>query len=383
MVSRSSSGVLALVLAVSTVATSAACIRQSEAKLELVIGANLELSGADAQLGQAHRNAMELAVRHHAGGRVAVTVVYRDNASDPERARQIMQGMLESDDIDVVVGGGTTRIAAVMAETASGNDKPVMLLAPDVGPIDPLQRPNVFATSAGPDVIADATLSQLRQTGSTRVAILSSQDEYGRAGAEEFKGKAPDFEISVIDSQTFGGDAQREDDLLGPVGSVSDDDADAVVVWSPRVRATALARLLRAADVDQRVYFASGVGSQALLGESAAEGMSVICPTIAAAGSIAATTPGLLVQQRFFMDYTSRFGVFVPDAATASDAVGVFAQAAADAGSGDADQLREQLQDLSYSGVAGAYEFTGTRHNGLARSSFTTVTARSGSWSQA
>ncbi len=380
MVSRLASGMVALVLA-AAIAGSAACARQSDEKLELVIGANLELSGGDAQLGQAHRNALQLTTRrHNVMPNVDITVVYRDNRSEPERAGQITQDMLTEERIDAIIGGTNASTAAAMSEAARKGGKPVMLLAPDFGPVDPSETPNLFATNAGADAIADAALSELRRRGVTRVAALSSQDEYGRAGAAELAGKAPDFGITVTDSQTFPLD---EAGLAEPVRAVTSGDSAAVLVWSPRVTATALVRQLRAANADRQIYFASGVGSQALLDEPAAEGMSAVVPAIVAAATTAATTPGLLAQRQFFTDYTQRFGAFVPDAAAAVDAVGVFAQAAADAGSVSSNQLREQLQDLSYDGIVGTYEFTGTRHNGLARSSFTAVTVRNGSWSLA
>ncbi len=379
MVSRSAADLVTLLVVAAVIAATTACAARPEEKLELVIGANLELSGQDAQLGQAHRNAMQLMVEQHDADRdVDIIVVYRDNRGSPENARRITQNMLTDDGIDAIVGGATASTAAALGAAAGESDKPVMLLAPDSGPVDPAGNPNVFATSAGPDVIADATLSQLRQRGETRVAVLGAQEEYGRAGAAELAGKAPDFGITVTENETF---SLEEDGLTAPVNAVTDGDSDAVAVWSPRVAATALARRLRQADADLQVYFASGVGSQVLLTEPAAEGVSLICPAIVVAGTVAATTPSLLAQRQFFTNYTQRFGTFVPDAAVAADAIGIFARAATDAKGVSIEQLREQLQELSYDGIAGAYEFTGTRHNGLTRSSFTTVTARNGSWS--
>ncbi len=381
MLSRSTSSVMTLAVTAVAIAGAAACGVSPEEKITLVVGANLALSGDDADLGQAHRNAMQLMLEEHrAASEVDLRIVYRDNRGEPERAREVAQSMLDDSEIDVIVGGATAATAAALGEVAGEDDKPVLLLAPDVGLVDPTDAPSVFATSAGPDVIADATLGELRQRGLERIALLSSQDDYGSAGAAELEGKAPDFGITVTTAQTFPLD---EDGLADPVEAVSDGDTEAVVVWSPRVAATALARQLRDANADRQVYFASGIGSQALLTEPAAEGMSLICPAVVAVGSTAATTPSLLAQRQFFADYTLRFGPFVPDAAVASDALGIFASVTAEAEGADSDQLREQLQDLSYDGIAGTYEFTGTRHNGLTQSSFIAVTVRSGSWSLA
>jgi ABC-type branched-subunit amino acid transport system substrate-binding protein len=119
MVSRSAADLVTLLVVAAVIAATTACAARPEEKLELVIGANLELSGQDAQLGQAHRNAMQLMVEQHDADRdVDIIVVYRDNRGSPENARRITQNMLTDDGIDAIVGGATASTAAALGAAA-------------------------------------------------------------------------------------------------------------------------------------------------------------------------------------------------------------------------------------------------------------------------
>jgi len=349
--------------------------------LRLVLGVNLELSGDGSSLGQAQRTALQLAVHNvQDSPRVSVLLAFRDNHSDADQARSITENFLHDDTVSAIVGGSSAVTATAMAaaSAAGGTNKPVMLLASDAPTINAEQAQNVFAMTAGADIVADALFAGLRLRGIKRVVALGSKDDYGQAGVAELKTHGADFGITVADAPGFSSEGK---DLEQPVRAATKDSANAVVVWSPRGIAATLARQLHEARVSTQLYFAPGAGTQELAAEPGADGASLVYPAIIAAGNTAATYPGALRQRQFLTDYRLRLGALAPELSASFDVVDLFVQVAHQAHSVQSGRLREQLKELSFEGFGGTYEFTSTRHNGLARSSLVVTTLHGGAWS--
>ncbi len=381
MTSRRPMCILALVVTLVAGAISAGCSAAPTERLRLVLGVNLELSGSGSQLGQAHRAALQLAVRNVQDSQgVSVRLIFHDNRSDADQARSITENFLHDDTVSAVLGGSAAVTATAMAaaSAAAGTNKPVMLLAADAPTINAEQAQNVFAMTAGADVVADALLAGLRRRNIKRVAALGSKNDYGQAGVAELKAHAADFGITVADTPGFSPDGK---DLEQPVRAATSDSANAVVVWSPRGIAATVAQHLHEARANAQLYFTPGADTQELAAEPVADGVSLVSSAIIAAGNTAATYPGALRQRQFLADYRLRLGVLAPELSASFDAVDLFVQAARDAHSVQSGRLREQLTELSFEGFNGTYEFTSTRHNGLARSSLVVATLHGGAWS--
>ncbi|MGH3428852.1 MAG: ABC transporter substrate-binding protein, partial [Mycobacteriales bacterium] len=193
---------LTMALVVALGATMLGCASRQD-RLRLVVGASLDLSGADGGLGRAQRDVLRL-VEKADSGPASVRVIFADNRGQPELARNITEEFMRDGAVNAIVGGSTQVTAAVMA--AVTGDKPMLLLASDLPSVDSQRTPNVFSTAPAVDVSADAVLSALRASSLQRMAVLSSRDNYGRAGAEELTTKAGDFGITVSDSQSFDKD---------------------------------------------------------------------------------------------------------------------------------------------------------------------------------
>src|SRR5689334_6891821 len=102
---------------------------------EMVVGANLELTGVGSALGKLQEQALliaagELNVKGIPFGdrRLAVRVVMRDNGGDPAAAAQISKELIDNDHVSAIVGATTVETAMSMISIAEQRKVPLLCL---------------------------------------------------------------------------------------------------------------------------------------------------------------------------------------------------------------------------------------------------------------
>jgi branched-chain amino acid transport system substrate-binding protein len=114
------------------------------------IGLMLPFSGTFAALGENIAAAFELCVQEHGGkfGGRAVTLVRLDDESDPAKAPQNVNRLLERDQVQVLIG--TVHSGVVMALVQAAREREVPLIIPNAGNVAATRElcaPSVFRSS--------------------------------------------------------------------------------------------------------------------------------------------------------------------------------------------------------------------------------------------
>ena len=313
------------------------------------LGVWLPSSGIGATLGTPLLAAVELAVReiNGAGGinGELLDVAIADEGSDPATAYQALTELLESDQVDVIVGPASSRIALgaldVLAEARAVTCSPTSA-AYDLGE---RRDDGYFVRTIGSEALEAMALTKaMIEEGTTRFSVLFPEDDYGFAFADqvqrEFRRLRQEVRLVPYDP--------TQEQFNGPVELALADDVEAVgVVGSGAVGARVLRALaLQDAPPERLPTFVTDGLRRDDLGElieprqpTASAGIRVVAP----------------MARPMDPKFEAAFAVAAPGgrvayAAYAYDCVNLLALAAQAAGSDDAEGIRAQLTAVSSGG---------------------------------
>ena len=333
----------------STVATDSSTTPRRNVDGRLRIGVWLPTSGAAAMLGTPLMTAIELAKReiNDAGGvnGELVEVVARDEGSDPATAFQSLRELLDQEQVDVVVGPASSRVALSALETLA--EARVMTCSPTSTALDLSARRDggYFVRTIGSEAFEAVALTEaMIDTGRQNFAVLYPEDDYGLAYADEmqqaFRRRREDVELVPYDTTL--------PQFNGPVTAALDEGVQVVaVVGTGAIGARVLAALAAndAPPSEVSTFVTSGLRVENL--------SALIDPRrpTASAGIKGVSPKARPVDAMFEADFTeSSPGGRMAYAAYAYDCVNLLALAAQAAGSDDAEKVQAEITSVSAGG---------------------------------
>ena len=353
---------------------------------ELIIGASLELTGA----GSAHGILQERALRittdtlNEEGVPVGnlrrrVRVIYRDNGSQPDTAKQQATEMIQKDGVHALLGGTVAETSLAMLNVAQTEQVPFISLGAADGIVTPLaQRTYIYKLTPDASDVARMMGDLLRTRDFKKVGVIWANGAYGRAGINAIRLAFADFDI-VEDAQLppTGGN------VTAAARRVAAKKPDVVIVWAQAPDSGAVAQALRKESFGGQIVFDPGaVADDTLTGDNAvvSEQAFAIHPQSLAGTSLTDTTMADLDRRDFIYRYIQTHGAFRGFAPYASDAVRLIATAARLGRSVDRGRIRVYLETQITEGIAGAYEFQPNNHGGMERDSLAIFQVNGGSW---
>jgi branched-chain amino acid transport system substrate-binding protein len=367
--------------------SSAACAAgaPSADRSPIVIGADLELSGAYAAIGTAYQQALQLRIEQlNAQGGVDgrhLVLTAKDNHSDPVVSVGNVQGFASEPDIAALITGVCSACFMSVAKTVEDKQLPTVSLAPASAVARPVaDRRYVFKVAPNADDSAAALAIELHGAGVHTVGVLSTDSVDGTDAQAAISAVAPKVAAEVVSRQVC---KVTDTDLTQPVRAALQKHPDALVVAAFPDQATLAAKSAREAGYDGRIFFdATAAGDLFLTGPGAggAEGAIMVAPQTLVIDDVIATTPAKTARKRWFDDYTSRYGTFTGYSTYAADAVRLIADAVRTAGGPDHGKMRDVMEDSAFDGLSGQIRFTPDNHSGMMPQGLTAVVARSGRW---
>jgi branched-chain amino acid transport system substrate-binding protein len=344
---------------------------------DLVIGANLELSGQYASLGDAQWDALNIAVDtindsgFMVNGRPTTVrlIPAVDNQGDPKQAASGMRSLTSTAGIAGVVGGLTAATAIAMAPIARQHRVPMLSLSTDPGVVGAAGAgQTVFLLGPRPVDVAARLLTTAARLHCTTIGVIAGSDAYGSQGRDAIAQAIKDVRgLRLL--KLSGDDAANL--LVNPGGTtpeafasaahtIAERNPDAVVIWGFGLIGPLVARQLRAEQYSGLLLFDTAAATDDTItgaNAAAASGAYVVGPGILITPSLPATTPIDAQRQSFYNAYRLQHPGFSSLAAFGADGVNVLAQAAFVARSVEAAHVEAALARLSYDGLAGSYAF--------------------------
>ena len=315
----------------------------------LRIGVWLPTSGPAAALGSPLAAGVELAVReiNEAGGVNGrmVQVANRDEGGDPATAYQALRELLEQEQVDVIVGPSSSRVALGAIDTLAAAH--VVDCSPTTSALDLGGRRDngFFVRTIGSEALEAVALTKaMIATGRTAFVVLYPDDDYGLAFANEvqrsFRRLREGVKLVPYDPTAEHFNAPAEQALADQVGAIG-------VVGTGQTGANVLAALEQNGvdPLQTSVFVTDGLRRDDL-------GTMIDPRRPAASAGIQGVSP---MAAPFLSSFEAAFAVSSPGtpvgyAGYAYDCVNLMALAAVAAGSDDGDAIQAQLAAVSSGG---------------------------------
>ncbi|MEH0843158.1 penicillin-binding protein activator [Micromonospora sp. CPCC 205711] len=352
----------------------------------IVIAADLELSGASAPIGKAYQRALELKVEQlnssGALGERKIKLQVKDNRSDASESLRNIGDFSNDSKVSAIIMGGCNECAVGAVRTINEKKIPTIALAASGAVADPVaDRRYVFKLAPNAADSADALTTELRRRAIRKVAVLYSDDDYGREGLDALGGEFRKAGIKLLDQENVKG---TDTDVSQQVRKLTRNDPDALVIWTPPEQATLAAVSATQAKFTGSLFLdAAAAGDLFLPGGRATERATLVFTQTMVIDDVIATTPAKAARRQWFQDYTARFGGYHGFSSFAADAVQLVADASLRAGGGDRvnrDGIRDVLETSQLDGLSGPIRMTPDNHSGLMPQALTTLVARGGRW---
>jgi branched-chain amino acid transport system substrate-binding protein len=350
------------------------------------IGSVLSVSGPAAFLGDPELKTLQLYVEKiNAEGGVLgrkLELVHYDDGSDAAKANSFTKRLIESDKVDVLIGGTTTGATMAMAPLVATASLPFISLAGAVVVIDPVKK-WVFKTPHTDRMAAEKVFEDMKKRGITKVGLLSETSGFGASGRKETQTVAAKYGITLVADETYG---PKDTDITAQLTRIKGvAGVQAVFVFGlgqgPAVVTKNYGQLGMTA---LPMYQSHGVASDEYLKLSgkAAEGVRLPSPALLIAAALPASDPqkaivtsyDKLYKERYKME-PSTFGGY------ALDALNLSIDAIKRAGGTDREKVRAALENTKgFVATTGVFNMSPTDHMGLDLSAFRMVEVKNGDW---
>jgi branched-chain amino acid transport system substrate-binding protein len=350
------------------------------------IGSVLSVSGPAAFLGDPELKTLQMYIEKiNAEGGVLgrkLELVHYDDGSDAAKANGFTKRLLESDKVDVLIGGTTTGATMAMAPLVDRAGVPFISLAGAVVVIDPVKK-WVFKTPHTDRMAAEKIYEDMKKRGISKVGLLSETSGFGASGRKEAQAVAGKYGITLVADETYG---PKDTDITAQLTRIKNvAGVQAVFVFGlgqgPAVVTKNYGQLAMTA---LPMYQSHGVASDEYikLSGKASEGVRLPTPALL----IGAILPAADAQKTIVTGYDksykdkhkiepSTFGGY------ALDALNLTVDAIKRAGSTDKAKVRDALeQTKGFVGTTGVFNMTPADHMGLDLSAFRMVEVKNGDW---
>lgn len=363
--------------------------REGQEAGEILIAADLELSGAAAPIDKAYQRALELKVEQvnesgALGGR-KVRLAIKDNRSDPAESLRNIGDFTADPAVQAIIMGSCNECALRAAKTINNKRIPTIALASATEVATPVtDRRYVFKLAPNATDNSAALAAELRRTGITKVGLLHTDDVYGRGGAAAMTGELTKAAIKLVRTEEV---KSTDTDLTAAVSSLTRRKPDAIIAWTSPEQATLVARGAKESAYDGQLFFDAAAAGDLFIESDAAksaEGAVMVFTQTMVIDDAIATTPAKAARKQWFRAYTARFGGYYGLSSFAADAVQLIIDAVVRAGGGQGsvnrDGIRDVLETSQLDGLSGPIRMTPDNHSGLMPQALTMLVARGGRW---
>jgi branched-chain amino acid transport system substrate-binding protein len=346
------------------------------------IGAIFAITGPAANLGAPEEKTAKMVVgRLNAAGGInghKVELIVKDSGASPEKAVSFAKQLIEEDKVLAIIGpstsGETLQIKPICEEAG-------MLLISCAAAekiVNPLAK-YVFKTPQKDSQAVTWIYNTMKEMGISKIAILSSNTGFGKAGKEQLESLAKDHGIEIVANEVYDKEAKDLTDILNKIKGAG---AQAVVNWSIEPAQSIVPKNMKQIGFDVPLFCSHGFGNlkYAEAAGKAAEGLLFPAGRLLIVDNLPDDHPQKALLAAYKKDYES---AYKEDVSTfgghAYDALLILQKAIEKAGSTERAKVRDAIEGLTgLVGTAGIFNFSAEDHNGLGLDAFEMLTVKDG-----
>ena len=345
------------------------------------IGAVLDVTGVGASLGVPEQNTLNMLAKQlnddgGIGGReVELTII--DNQSTEDGAAKATSKLIESDQVDIIIGASRTGPSLAMRPIAEAAKIPMISVAANVAIVEGSEW--VFKTAQNDVVVLETILNDAEDKGYTKLALVRDASGFGEGVADYITELGAERGITLVMTESFEPSAT---DFTPQMTNVRSSDTDAVIIWGINPSAGLAQKAYVQLSVNKPVYHSHGISNQAVFDAAGDAANGVIAPMgrLLVADQLDADNAQREVIEKFQADYSAAYGEQPSGfAGHAFDAWHIAVNAIEAAGT-DPDALRDELEKAEFTGVSGVFAMSPENHSGLDASALILAEAADGRW---
>ena len=352
------------------------------------IGSILSVTGPAAFLGDPELKTMQLYVEkiNKDGGVLGrpLELVHYDDGSDASKANGFAKRLIESDKVDVLVGGTTTGSTMSIVPLVEKAGVPFISLAGAVVVVEPVKK-FVFKTPHTDRMAAEKVFEDMRKRNLTKVALFSETSGFGQSGKKEAEGVTAKYGITLVANETYG---PKDTDMSPQLTKIKNTPGvQAVFIFGLGQGPAIATKNYKQLGINLPLYHAHGVGSEEFIKLAGPAADGVRLP--AAALLVADKLPDNDVQKPVSVAYTKAYTAkWNSDISTfgghAYDGLMIAVEAIKRAGGTDKAKVRDAIEATKgYVGTGGVVNMSATDHMGLDLSAFRMLEIKNGDWTLA
>lgn len=349
------------------------------------IGSILSVTGPAAFLGDPELKTMQLYVEkiNKDGGVLGrpLELVHYDDGSDASKANGFAKRLIESDKVDVLVGGTTTGATMSIVPLVEKAGVPFISLAGAVVVVDPVKK-FVFKTPHTDRMAAEKVFEDMKKRGFTKVALLSETSGFGQSGKKETESVAGKYGITLVANETYG---PKDTDMSPQITKIKNTPGvQAVFIFGLGQGPAIATKNYKQLSANLPLYHAHGVGSEEFikLAGPAADGVRLPAAALLVADKLAANDPQKPVAMAYAKAFSEKWKTDVSTfGGHAYDGLMIAVDAIKRAGSTDKAKVRDAIEATKgYVGTGGVVNMSATDHMGLDLSAFRMLEIKNGDW---
>lgn len=347
------------------------------------IGSFLSTTGPASPLGDPESKTLKMGIDklNAAGGVLGRKVewVMYDDGGDAAKANAFVKRLIESDKVDLIIGGTTTGATMAVVNVVEQAGLPLISLGGGVPIIEPTKK-WVFKTPGTDRQSVERVFVDLKARNLTKVGLLSETSGLGASSRAEAQKLAPKYGLTLVADETF---APKDADMTVQLTKIRNASGVQVVLMVGTIQGPSIAtKNFEQLGIRLPLYHTHGVATPDFLELTgkASEGVRITAPPLLVADDLPANHPQKAVLTAYRKDYRAAWN---DDAASfggyAADALAIAVEAIKRAGSTDREKVRAAIEETrNHVGTAGIFNLSPTDHLGIDLSSFVMVEVRGG-----
>lgn len=349
------------------------------------IGSILSVTGPAAFLGDPELKTMQLYVEkiNKAGGVLGrpLELVHYDDGSDASKANGFAKRLIESDKIDVLVGGTTTGSTMSIIPLVEKAGVPFISLAGAVVIVEPVKK-FVFKTPHTDRMAAEKVFEDMRKRNITKVALLSETSGFGQSGKKEAENVVGKYGITLVANETYG---PKDTDMSPQLTKIKNTPGvQAVFIFGLGQGPAIATKNYKQLSINLPLYNAHGVASEEFikLAGPAANGVRLPAAALLVANKLPDNDPQKPVAVAYTKAFTEKWKTDVSTfGGHAYDGLMIAIDAIKRAGGTDKAKVRDAIEATKgYVGTGGVVNMSPTDHMGLDLSAFRMLEIKNSDW---
>ncbi|HEX7510458.1 MAG TPA: ABC transporter substrate-binding protein [Chitinivibrionales bacterium] len=345
------------------------------------IGAIFAVTGPASFLGAPEEKTAQMLVEKiNASGGIKgrkLALLIKDSQGSPEKAVSFAKQLIEEEKVFAIIGPSTSGETMQIKALCDQSKTLLISCAAAEVIVNPLAK-YVFKTPQKDSDAARKIFLALQKLNIAKIAIMSSNTGFGKAGKEQLEKIAPEYKIQIAISETYEKDAT---DLTGVLTKIKAQNVGAIVNWSIEPAQAILAKNMKQLGFTLPLFQSHGFGNIRYVKEAGAAAEGIIFPAgrLLVVDVLDAKHPQKALLEEYKKDYEAKFKEDVSTfGGHAYDAILILSKAIEIAGA-DKDKVRDAIENLKgLVGTAGVYNFSATDHNGLDINAFEMLTVKDG-----